>query len=330
MKNTKTTKTDTKVAEKSLIVPNTVIKLTIPSKQANEAYTKSLNKLAKRIKVAGFRKGMVPAKIAEEQLQPETIIEEALQLVVPKIYMDELKKSGKKPLTYPEFKPVSLEKGADWVIEAAIAEKPEVTLKDFQKTVEKANAAAQAEIEKQIKEVKAQAKNPQLKEDEKGGHTHADGTHHDHAHTAQEPTEQQKRDFTLQFIYRELITSTKPEIQELLVKEEVSADLKDLSNRLSQMNIPFEKFLEHRKMSFEDLSTELAAGALARLQMLFITDAIAQDQKISVEKKDIEAAFDKITDPELKKKQQSDPRYTDLLTQTILRQKVADYLLSLS
>ncbi len=304
--------------KKPLIAPNTVIILTIPKKEAEQAYSKALKKLAKKIKVDGFRKGNVPAKIAEESLNPQQIIEDALQIVVPKIYTEELKKSGKKPLTHPEFNPISLEKGKDWVLEAYIAERPIINLKSYKETIKKAQKQAVKEIEIQIKSMKEAAKKHEEEcKDEK------------HKHEPQEPTAEEKEGFTLQFIFKELIEDIKPEIQELLVKEEVRFDLDNLSQKLKDMNIPFEKFLEHRKMTFEQLSNELAAGALGRLQTSFIINEIAETEKISVEKADFDLEMAKISDKKVRKEKEIDPRYIEMVGQTILRQKVANYILSI-
>lgn len=311
-----TKKTDNQQEKKSLIAPNTVIKLIIPKAEVEQAYKKALKKLAKKIKVDGFRKGNVPTKIAEENIKAEQIIEEALQLTVPEIYTKEIKRLEKQPLTYPEFNPVSLEKGKDWVVEAFIAERPKITLNKYQEIVKKAQKEAVKEIEKQAKEhIETVHKNEK------------DGAESTHKH--EEPTEAEKNNFTLQFIYQELIKELKPEIQELLVKEEVRYDLDNLAHRLKDMNIPFEKFLEHRKMTFEQLSTELAVGALSRLQASFIINEIAVEQKISVTAKDLDAEFDKIKDEKLRIQQKTDHRYVDMMSQTILREKVADHLLSI-
>lgn len=300
--------------EKSLIAKNTVVKLVIPAKVASQAYTKSLNKLAKKVSVAGFRKGMVPAKVAEENLNPESILQEALQIVIPELYTEEIKKSGLKPLTYPEFNPVSLNKNEDWIVEAHIAVRPTIDIKGYEKIAINAKKEATKDLEKRIEE---QKKHAQECKDDKHQHDHKD------------LTDQEKDDYVLQFIYRELVTKIKPAIQELLVKEETRYDLENLANQLKQFNLPFEQFLEQRKMSFEQLSNELAAGALARLQMAFIIDEVAKTAKLTVEKADLDEAFTKITDKKLKAQQESDPRYVEMMSQTILRQKVADHLLNL-
>ncbi len=304
-----------KKQDKPLIIPNTILTLTIPKSEAEAAYKKSLAKLSPTLKAAGFRKGKVPTNVAEEMLGSEKIIEEALQLVVPDLYRKLMETEKKQPLTYPEFKPLSLVKGEDWKLEVHIAEKPEIKLGSYSKIVQAAKKKAATELETQEKELKKHVQEA-IKNGEK----------HDHPH---EVTEPQKREHTLQVIYQELIGSIKPQIAELLVKEETRYDLDNIAHRLQQLNISFEKFLESRKMTFDQLSTELAAGALARLQATFVISAIAEEQKLTVTAKDIDAVIAKTTDEKLREQQKSDPRYQSMLTETLLRQKVADYLLSL-
>lgn len=314
MADAKKTKKETKKAQKPLIGANTVVTLTIPANDAQAAYTKALKKLAKTVKAAGFRKGKVPAKVAEEHLKPETIIEEALQTVIPELYTAAIKKENLQPLTYPEFKPVSLNKGEDWVVEAYVAQRPTINLSGYKKIVAKANKDAIAELEKQAKELE---KHIAESKDEKHEHSHA------------QPSQEEQKNFRIQFVYKVLVQEIKPEIQELLVKEETRYDLEQLATQLKQFNIPFEKFLQQRKLTFEQLSNELAAGALARLQTAFIIDEVAKTEKLTVEKADLTAAFEKVTDKKLRAQQESDPRYIDMMSQTILRQKVADHLLSI-
>lgn len=318
----KTTKKATKKASdkkteatKPLIAPNTVLTLVVDKKTAAEAYKKTLAKLSKDLKTSGFRKGKVPADVAEKMLGEDRIIQDALELCVPDAYRALIEKEKKQPLTYPEFNPVSLNKGEDWTLEVYIAERPEISLKGYETVAKKALKKAKDELKKQEKELAAH-----VKEAEKSGE------HHDHAH---EITDQQRHEHRLQVIYKDLIEHIKPEIPELLVKEETRYDLENLSYRLKEMNIKFEDFLKHRGMTFEQLSSELAAGALGRLQATFIISAIAEAAKIKIEQKDVDEVIEQTADKKLQEQQKADPRYQSMLVETLLRQRVADHLLAL-
>ena len=72
-------------------------------------------------------------------------------------------------------------------------------------------------------------------------------------------------------------------------------------------------------MAPEQLSNELAAGALGRLQLTFILQAVVKKAKLEVK------------DQEIKKqiKEKTDPKLFDYLRESLMRQKIADHLLSL-
>ncbi len=300
----KTTSKPTKEANKKTklaIIPNTVIKITIPKKEAQQAYNKAVNKLAKYLKIDGFRKGKIPTKIAKKHLNQEKVIEEALQKIVPSIYIQEVKKAKLKPLVNPEFKPVSLKLDQDWILEAHIAQKPDIKLTKYKKIVKQAQKKVKKRVEQTTKKLEKTKK----------------------------LDKQQVENIILETIYKELVEELKPEIQELLVKQEVSYDLDNLAKQLKQMNIPFEKFLNQRKITFQQLSEEMTIVALARLQISFIINAIAVEEKIKVTKTDLDKELKKINNLEVRKQQENNPRYIDMLHQTIIHQKVKQILLDL-
>ncbi len=302
-----TTKPSTKKTdEKPLIIDNTVIEIVIDVKTANEAYKEAVEHMAKHLKTAGFRKGKVPTKAAESMLKHEDIIQHALEHIVPDAYKAAVENAKKEPLTQPEFRVNSAEKGKEWKLEAHIAEAPVIDLKNYKKIVKEAKKLAETEIAAQEKAAKSEKK-----EDFKPA------------------TKEQIEGATVQKIYQQLLSDIKPQIAELLVKEEIRSDFGNLRRQLDLMKIPLEKFLELRKITIDDLTNQLAAEALGRLQLSFLIAAVAREAKVTVEQKDLDEAMDKITDPELKKQQTADPMYRQLLAQTVLRRKVAEHLLAL-
>lgn len=332
-KNTKAAKTTAKKADKksksnsssaakkskssnepALIGPNTVVTLTIPAKQASEAYKKALGRLSKRVKLAGFRAGKVPTHLAEKELGSAVIIEQALEYVLPEIYQKEISSKNLKPITNPEFKAVSLEKDSDWVVEAQIAEQPTIDLKDYKKAVKEGKKAAEQEIKK-------------LAKNKKTGHKHDHDHDHDHHHhDHKEPSEE---DILLTNIYQKLVTTLKPTLPELLVKDEVRADMQNLSRRLESLNLNIDDYLKQQGMSYDDLTNQLAVSAIGRLQLMFILEAISVEAKLEITDKEVEAEINKTEDKQQKQQMMQDDRYKNFLKQTLKRDKLASYLLSL-
>lgn len=296
-----------------LIGDNTTVTLTIPWKEVEPVYKQARTKVAKKIKADGFRQGKVPPELAEKLAGSEQIIEEALQQIVPVAYQAAIAKQKKQPLTYPEFKPLSVELKKDWVIEAYIAERPIIQLKDYKKTVKTALKEADIKITEAEKEQEKAHKEQK----------HAD----DHSHKL---TDEQKKDYQLQHVYQALVQEYKPVIPELLVKHEVQADLDQLNQQLSQVKLAFDDYMKRRNMSFEQLSQEMTINALGKLQVAFIMDAVALDAKITIEDPEIDKYIEEKVDKKLSEQFKTNSEYRRLLANTLLRQKIADHLLALS
>lgn len=303
----------------SMIGQNTIVKITIAWKDVKPAYEKAKGQIAKQVRTDGFRPGKVPAELATTIAGKEKIIDEALQAVLPEAYKAAITKEKKQPLTYPEFSPISVEVGKDWEIEAHIAERPEITLKDYKKTAKEAIKAASKKLaeveEKNKKATKAEKSNEK-----------AEGTKEA---ISSELSKEQKEDYQLQHIYQALVQEYKPAVPDLLIKHEVQADAEQLSKQLQQVKLTFEEYLERRGVTSEALSQELTLGALGKLQVAFIMDAIAQAAKISIDDKEIDAYIGTKVDEQIKTEFSKNPEYRRLLANTLLRQKIADHLLAI-
>ncbi|MGD9129714.1 MAG: trigger factor [Candidatus Woesebacteria bacterium] len=314
--NTKT-KADKK-QEKALIAPNSIITLTIPAKKASEEYHRVLKRLSKNVKTAGFRKGRVPKKIAEEIIGQSKLINKTLQSLLPDLYTNAIKKDKKKPLSQPKFRPIQIKIGEDWKIEAHFAEAPEIDLKNFKKIIKTAKKQAEKHIKEAEAQIKKQSKKANKKTDSKAQFK-----------TAQKLTDTQKKDSILQFIFKELITEIKPSIPQLLVEEETQRELEKLVNNLSRMKLRLEDYLKSQKLSFEQLSQQLTASSLGKLQLDFILNKITLEEKISATKEDIKKYLEKIQDKILREKMKKNASYQSYLKYIVKRQKTMDHLFKL-
>lgn len=290
-----------KTPEKVLIIENTKLELRIPWETVAPSFTAAVNKLSKKLKIDGFRAGRVPSDVAEKMLDPEQIIEESLQSVLPAIYGAELEKTKKQPLGHPSFSIQKADKNSEWIVVAEIAEKPVLAIKGYEKIAKKALADATkafAEVER--------------KEDE-----------------SKDETAKKERAFILDAMYKALLAEYTPTVPELLVRQEVEHDAQDLMRQLKTFHFTLAQYLERRKLTEQELSQELAATALGRLQLLFFVDAVAAEIKIEVQEADVDAYIEKEVSQEIKERFKKDQQYRALIGQTLVRQKVADHLLAL-
>jgi FKBP-type peptidyl-prolyl cis-trans isomerase (trigger factor) len=287
-----------KSKQPSLISENSKITLVIPKKQAREVYDKILKKLAKTIKSEGFRKGKVPTKIAEEKLGLTRLINETLQEIIPESYLEEIKKQKKQPLTNPEFKPLSLTWEKDWQIEAFFPEPPKFELGKYQAIAKKAIKTAHSAMQNRAKDKEAKKLD-----------------------------KSQEKESKLQHIFKDLVTSVKPQVPELLLRYETKAEYDRLQANLKQIKMSVDQYLEKRKIDKNQLTNEMATTALGRLQLDFILGAIAKDIKATVADKDVEKHLDQIKDKKAVVNLKKDNQYLTYLKTALIKQKVVDHLL---
>jgi FKBP-type peptidyl-prolyl cis-trans isomerase (trigger factor) len=337
MAKTNTPQTDSKnetATEKPLIAENTKVVIKIDAKTASEGYQKALRRLSAKLKHPGFRLGKVPPKIAEEVLGQDRIIDSALDKLLPVAYQEAIVAAKKKPLTQPSIKAVSLEVGKEWELEAEIAERPELNIAGYEKIAKAAHKAAQTDLEKQVKEAReaheknqkelaAAAKTAKKEKKSEASPTPA------LAEPApfKEPTEEQKHDFLVQRVYQALVKELKPAIPELLVREEVRYDLDELQNQLQPLNLSIQAYMQRRGMDEQQLSNELAARALGRLQITLLLQEIAKAAKLEVTPAAIDAAIEETKNPEMIA-QKENGQYRNLVEQTLLRKAVSEHLLA--
>jgi len=314
----KSTKTTTSV-EKPLIGANDTLRITLPWEKVKPAYQKTIRELAKTMKSDGFRQGKVPAELVEERIGSDKILERSLEKLLPTAYTEAIKKAGKHPVTQPEFRPIKFAKGNEVVLEAQFAEKPVIKVPNYQKIVSKAKKDADQKLRVQEKEiVKSKTK-----------HKDASATKSNETSTSKTPTEEQKNEYRLQVIYQALVQNFKPIIPELIVKQEVRADLDQLVRQLQSMKLELDDYLERRKLTFEKLSEELTIGALGRIQVVFILDSIAAEAKLTVSDDEIAAYIKKNLPEDSKKIYLENQHYRRALAQTLIRNKVTAHLLAI-
>ncbi|MBP7876289.1 hypothetical protein KA012_04825 [Candidatus Woesebacteria bacterium] len=264
-KDTTATSKNESEKDSAMLAPDTELQLVIPWVVVEPAYQKITKKVAKRVKLDGFRKGKVPAQLAKQVVNQDQVIELTLEEVVSPAYVALITEQKKQPLGNPEFHPESVKVGQDWKLHVHIAEKPEIILGDWKKIVKKAKENF---VKEKAALEKSAAKNKVEKVDKKPVNK-------------DEPTEAEKdRSAQLGMMYGALVTTLRPRISQLLVKQEASSQLRQLGEQLERFNLTFESFLEQRKLTQEQLTNQVAAEALGRLQLAFIIDAIVVELKL--------------------------------------------------
>lgn len=93
-------------------------------KSLDEAY----HHLVKEVSVPGFRKGKAPRAVLEQHIGKKSLLEEALEHLVPQLYNQAIKSQGIEPIAEPELEITQTE---PLIFKAVVSLKPEVKLGDY-------------------------------------------------------------------------------------------------------------------------------------------------------------------------------------------------------
>lgn len=300
----------------SVLAANEKLVLTIKWTVVEKAYKKNLTQAAKNFKAEGFRVGKAPLSLVEQQVGSEKLTELTFQDVLPEVYKEAISKAEKKPITQPEFRPLTAKKGEDWQIEVHYASFPEINVKNYQKAVTIGNKTAAEFIKEREKQVKEDSQKAKDQKDTK-------------SKPALKLTDNEKNEIRLQHIFKALVEQTEPKIPELLLRQETQAEFERLLKQLEQYQIKLEDYLKNRGITIETLSNELASGVLGRLQVDFILASISQEEKLKVAQEEINQALEKITNLKMRTEAKANQNYLTQLEANLLQKKTIDFLLKI-
>lgn len=310
-----------------MIAKNDTFELTFPWKTIEPLYQQTIKQLSANTKLKGFRKGKAPLNLAEKEIGTEKIINRVLQQIIPDAYKKKIQETKLTPIADPEFQIISANKENDWTIKAITASKPKIKLDGYKKIVTEAKKKAQKNIDEHNKKVEKQEKSD--KESKKADETKASKSDSQPTPKTQPLTKQQQDDTIMQTVFSQLVAKLKPAIPELLIKQNTRQEMHNLTHKLKDMNIKMEDFLKARNMTQDQLTMQMAYSSLNQLQVEFILSAIAEEEKITVEPKEVQERIKAVEDNEIREKIKQDKAYQQYLKATIAKQKVIQYLLDI-
>lgn len=315
----------------SPIAENTTLSLTISWSEVAPAYQSAITKASKRLKIDGFRKGNVPPSIAQEYLNPDALVEETARRIVPERLPKLIETAKIETVAQPEIQIKSATQGEDWQFDIILAPKPQIDVKDYQKIVKTAKKDGQKkwqESQKALEEEKKKSNDKKVEQPTKDITTnHSD---HDHDSDSPEKKAQQEKNFILQTIYTQLVIELKPQIPELLIRQQAREELENLVRQLESIKMTLDDYLAQTKQTFEDLSGQITARVLGQLQLAFILQAVADQAKLTVTETELDAEIDKLPDAQQASANRDNPRFRSYLRDQVLQEKVIEYLLSIA
>ncbi|MBP1995955.1 trigger factor [Paenibacillus eucommiae] len=108
-----------------------VLEVKVGTERVTEALDKAFKKVAAKVNVPGFRKGKVPRSIFEAKFGVESLYQDALDILLPEVYVEAIEEAGIDPIDRPEVDVEQFGKGQTLKFKAKVLVKPEVTLGDY-------------------------------------------------------------------------------------------------------------------------------------------------------------------------------------------------------
>ncbi len=131
--------------------------VSVPADELEREVSSRLSRLAKNLKLPGFRPGKVPRKVVEARFGGQ-VIQEAAGELIQNTYRDALGQQGLNPATTPAIEATKLERGADLEYVASFDVFPEIARLDLKgKQVERPRIEIQDhDVERTIESVRRQ------------------------------------------------------------------------------------------------------------------------------------------------------------------------------
>ena len=105
--------------------------ITIPAKDAVDAYNSAVKRIAQYVNIDGFRKGKARRQVVERDVGVERIKHEAIESLMPKAISDAVRENDLDIIAQPYITSYDFEVGKDLHVVANAELRPEVTLGDY-------------------------------------------------------------------------------------------------------------------------------------------------------------------------------------------------------
>lgn len=271
--------------------PNGTITLTItiPFDAVKKEWNRVMEEVAKNAEISGFRRGKAPRNLVEEKVDKEKIREEVLKKLLPLFYAEAIKTHSLSPIINPKIHvdPDSIS--------------TDLT-KDWQFTALTCEAP-----EVKLNDYKESIRNITAK-------------------TKIVIPGKEKQGVKFEDIVKALLDSVTVVIPQILIDREVERLLAQTLDDIKKLGLTLDQYLSSTNKTPEGLRDEYKKKADSDIKLEFTLQKIAEEEKITVEKKEIDEAIQKAkTDAERKNLESN--RY--LLANILRQQKTLDFLKNL-
>jgi trigger factor len=120
-----------KAAKEALTPTRVRLTVEVPFDELGPSVDDAYRKLARQVKIQGFRPGKAPPRILDQRVGRGVVLDEALQAALPHFYGEAAREQDVDPLGRPEVDVTSFADGAPLVFTAEVDIRPEFTLPGY-------------------------------------------------------------------------------------------------------------------------------------------------------------------------------------------------------
>lgn len=141
------------IAKNIVKQPKSIVEVTItvPWTDLQAVWDQTLQKMAADVELSGFRKGVAPLPMVEQQLG-QRLQDEVLKTAMPNFLIEALKGTDIIPIDYPKYDLLSFIKGQQLQFKATITNRPAVAVGEY-KTIKVTKPAPKAVTEEEVQKV---------------------------------------------------------------------------------------------------------------------------------------------------------------------------------
>jgi FKBP-type peptidyl-prolyl cis-trans isomerase (trigger factor) len=273
------------------------INFIIPKKLAEKTQDTVIKELAKNIELPGFRKGKAPVSKVKKQVPKNTLIEQALNKILPQALADAIKVHKITPAIYPKIELISADDNKDWQVRATTCNLPDVNLGDYKKII------------------KGEIRAKSIWTPDKGGKKEE----------KRELSQAEKQNLVIDA----LLQNINVDIPDILIQEEVNSKLSKLLERIEKLGLDLDSYLASIGKTTESLREEYKKQANNSIKLELVLSKIAEEENIEVKEDEIKEVVKASGTSSDTSKILDSPEQKRIILSILRRRKALDYLANL-
>lgn len=266
--------------------------IAIPASDVKKAWDQIVEETVKNSVLPGFRKGKAPKKLAEEKLDKEKVKEEVIKKLLPQFYAQAVNEHQLTPIIYPR-----------------VHLRQEDLAKDLSSGQHDLQVIAQT------------CETPEI-----SLNGYKDSVQKITAKTKIIVPGKELQPAKFEDIVKALLDSVKVKIPQMLVETEVDRLLSQTLDEIKKLGLTLDQYLASTGKTAEGLRGEYQTKAEADLKLEFALRKIAEEEKITINDKELDEAIKKAPNEEERKNLAAN-KY--LLASILRQQKTLDFVKNL-